>query len=138
MINIYVVGVFDLYHRGHVELLKNAKNLGDRLIVAINGDNIVSKYKRLPFFSEEDRLFIVKSCKYVDDAFIIDSFDNKEAILKYEINVIVHGDDWVGNSYLQQIGVTPEFLQTHNIELKFLPYTKGISTSDLIKKISVV
>lgn len=133
--NVYVIGVFDLFHRGHVELLRRAKKLGDKLIVAINGDELVSKYKRMPYLSEKDRLAIVEACKYVDEAFIINQFDNKNAILKYKINIIVHGDDWVGNSYLEQIRLTPEFIQENNIKLEFIPYTKGISTSDLINKI---
>ena len=46
---VYVIGSFDLFHRGHVELLRRARALGDRLIVAINGDDIVEKYKRRPY-----------------------------------------------------------------------------------------
>jgi glycerol-3-phosphate cytidylyltransferase len=132
---VYVIGVFDLFHSGHVKLLKRARQLGDKLIVAINGDDMVAQYKRRPFLNEEERLDVVKACRYVDDAFIIRGFDNKEMIIKYGINIIVHGDDWTGDSYLDQIRLTPEFVREHSIELKFLPYTKGISTSDLIQKI---
>lgn len=132
---VYVVGVFDLFHKGHVELLRRARALGDRLVVAINGDEMVAQYKRKPYVSEEDRLAVVEACKYVDDAFIIRAFDNKEAVLKYGVNVIVHGDDWTGDSYLEQIRLTPEFVAEHRIELAFLPYTKGISTSDIISAI---
>lgn len=60
MKNVYVIGVFDLFHFGHVELLRRAKELGDRLIVAINGDEMVASYKRRPFLSEQDRLEVVK------------------------------------------------------------------------------
>ncbi len=135
---VYIIGVFDLYHRGHVELLKRAKSLGDRLVVAINSDRIVTDYKREPIFNEEDRLELVKSCKYVDEAFIIHEFDNKEYIKKLNIDVIVHGDDWDEAGYLKQIRVTPEFLEEHNVEMKFLPYTTGISTSDIIKRINSI
>lgn len=133
--NIYVIGVFDLFHRGHLELLRRSKELGDRLIVAINGDEMVSEYKRKPFFNEKDRLALVKSCKYVDEAFIINQFDNKEYLEKYQIDIIVHGNDWERISYLEQIRVTEGFLNKNNVDLTLLPYTKGISTSDLIKKI---
>ncbi|MBW7868447.1 MAG: FAD synthase [Brumimicrobium sp.] len=135
MENIYVIGVFDLFHAGHVELLRRAKELGDKLIVAINGDDMVASYKRRPFFQEEDRLKIIQSCKYVDEAFIIREYDNKEYIQKYKITQIVHGDDWEENSYMNQICVTPDFLKQNNCKLVLLPYTKGVSTSDLIKKI---
>lgn len=133
--NVYVIGVFDLFHRGHVELLKNAKSIGERLIVAVNGDQMVANYKRKPFYCEHDRLEIIKGCKYVDDAFIIRDFDNKKYIEQYGIDAIVHGNDWERSSYLQQIRVTEEYLQRQKVELVLLPYTQGISTSDLIKRI---
>lgn len=133
---VYVIGVFDLFHRGHLELLKRAKELGDKLVVAINGDDMVESYKRRPYFSESDRLELVKALKCVDDAFIIHEYDNKEYIRKHKVNVIVHGDDWPEESYMEQIRVTPEFLKENNCELVLLPYTQGISTSELIKEIA--
>lgn len=132
---VYVIGVFDLFHTGHVELLRRAKAQGDELIVAINGDEMVASYKRRPYMNEDDRMNVIKACRYVDDAFVIRQFDNKDIIEKYGINKIIHGDDWKEESYLEQIRVTPEFLKEHDCELVFLPYTKGISTSELIKKI---
>ncbi|MCY6340347.1 CDP-glycerol glycerophosphotransferase family protein [Bacteroides fragilis] len=135
MITVYVIGVFDLFHRGHVELLKKAKGLGDRLVVAINSDEMVANYKRKPVINENDRLAVVKACSYVDEAFIIPDLDNKLYVIKYNVDIIVHGDDWTGEGYLNQICMTPEFLQKHQIELVYLPYTKGISTSKIIKSI---
>lgn|SRR5690554_263074 len=132
---VYVIGVFDLFHTGHVELLRRSKELGNKLVVAVNGDAMVASYKRKPFLSETDRLAVIKACKYVDDAFVIRQYDNKEYIEQYGINIIVHGDDWEVNSYMEQIRVTPEYLKEKNCELVLLPYTKGISTSDLIKQI---
>jgi glycerol-3-phosphate cytidylyltransferase len=132
---IYVVGVFDLFHSGHVKLLERARALGDKLVVAINGDEMVSLYKRRPYLSETERLEVIKACRYVDEAFIINDFDNKDVILKYGVNTIVHGDDWTGDSYMEQIRLTPEFVKENSIEFVYLPYTKGISTSDLIQKI---
>ena len=132
---VYVIGVFDLLHRGHLELLKNSKKLGDKLIVAVNGDRMVESYKRKPFFSEEDRLELIKAIRFVDEAFIIQEYDNKEYIKKYQVNLIVHGDDWERESYIEQIRVSDAFLNENNCELVLLPYTKGISTSDLINEI---
>lgn len=132
---VYVIGVFDLFHRGHVELLKRSKELGKKLIVAINGDEMVAAYKRLPFFSENDRLEIVKACRYVDEAFIVTGYDNKQYLIDHDIDIIVHGDDWEKASYMKQIRVTKDFLKENGIKLVLLPYTKGISTSNLIKEI---
>ncbi len=133
--NVYVIGVFDLFHRGHVEFLKQARSLGKNLIVAVNGDEMVASYKRKPFYSELDRLEILKSCKFVDEAFIITGYDNKEFIEKYKIDAIVHGNDWEVNSYMKQIRVTKEYLKEKNVELVLLPYTEGISTSQIRKMI---
>ena len=133
--NIYVIGVFDLFHRGHVEFLKSAKSMGENLIVAINGDEMVTEYKRKPFYSENDRLAIIQSCKYVDQSFIIKGYDNKEYLEKYKIDAIVHGNDWEREGYLKQIRVTEEYLKEKNTQLLLIPYTAGISTSQLIKLI---
>jgi len=133
--NVYVIGVFDLFHRGHVEFLKKAKSLGKNLIVAINGDDMVASYKRRPFYCEQDRLEIIRSCKFVDTAFIIKGYDNKKYIEEYGIDAIVHGNDWERGSYMEQIRVTEDYLKKQNAELVLVPYTTGISTSHIIKQI---
>lgn len=133
--NVYVIGVFDLFHRGHLELLKNARALGERLIVAVNGDQMVADYKRKPLYDEHDRLELIRACRYVDEAFIIREFDNKKYIEQYQVDAIVHGNDWERSSYLEQIRVTESYLETRGVALVLLPYTQGISTSDLIKRI---
>ncbi len=133
--NVYVIGVFDLFHRGHVEFLKQARALGENLIVAVNGDEMVASYKRKPLYSETDRLEIIKSCKFVDEAFIITEYDNKKYIEKYNIDAIVHGNDWEVNSYMEQIRVTKEYLKERNVELVLVPYTQNISTSQIRKMI---
>lgn len=132
---IYVIGVFDLFHTGHLTLLKRAKALGDKLIVAVNGDDMVASYKRKPYLNENERLEMIQACSYVDEAFIIRKFDNSDMIKKYNVKKIVHGDDWPEDSYLKQIRITPEFLKENDCELVLLPYTRGISTSELIDKI---
>ena len=62
-------------------------------------------------------------------------FDNKKYIEQYAIDAIVHGNDWERQSYLEQIRVTDEYLKAHNTELVLVPYTSGVSTSNLIKRI---
>lgn len=136
--NVYAIGVFDLFHRGHVEFLKKAKALGNNLIVSINSDRLVAGYKRVPIYNEDDRLELVKSCKYVDEAFIIDSYDNKEYLREYSIDAVVHGDDWDLESYKKQIHVDDKFLKQHGIELVFVGYTNDISTSDIIRQIKAL
>lgn len=135
---VYVIGVFDLFHRGHVELLRRAKELGNRLIVAINDDEMVGTYKRRPIVHERDRLAVVEACKYVDEAFLIGNYDNKPMLEKYKVSVIVHGDDWDRASYLEQIRVTEQFLAEHGIDMVFLKATEGVSTTGIIRKIQAM
>jgi glycerol-3-phosphate cytidylyltransferase len=129
---VYVAGVFDLFHRGHVELFRKAKALGDRLVVAVNSDELTASYKRRPVFSQNDRLEIVRSCKFVDEAFLIFDFDNTLPILKVGATKIVHGDDWTGESYLHQLRLKPEFVAKNQIEMVYVPYWSGVSTSEAI------
>ena len=136
--NVYVIGVFDLFHRGHVELLRQSKVLGDKLIVAINSDEFVSRYKRKPMYSEIDRMEIVKATRFVDEVFISNDYDNKPYLEQYNIDVIVHGDDWERSSYLKQIVVTEDYLAEKKVDLVLIPYYQGVSSSDLIKKIRTV
>lgn len=132
---VYAIGVFDLFHRGHLAFLERARESGDRLVVAINGDDMVASYKRRPIHDEQDRLAIVSALRCVDQAFVIRSYDNRLALLEHEVDIVVHGDDWDAESYMEQIRVTPRFLDRHGIELRFVPYTEGISTSQLLERI---
>src|SRR5699024_3067521 len=122
-------------HRGHVEFLKKAQKLGEKLIVAINGDKFTTKYKRKPIYSEQDRLEIISACKYVDEAFVIDQHDNKDAIIEHNIDIIVKGNDWDEEGNKKKIRVDNAFLEEYEVELDFLDYIEGISTSGIIKKI---
>ncbi len=131
----YVIGVFDLFHRGHLEFLQAARALGDRLIVAINGDEMVSSYKRRPVNSEADRLAIVSALRCVDRAFVIGGYDNRTQLVRHKVDVIVHGDDWEPESYMEQIVVDREFLDRRGIRLQFVPYYGGVSTSSIIRAI---
>jgi cytidyltransferase-like protein len=115
--------------------LRKAKELGGNLIVAVNSDAKVASYKRKPVVPEHDRLEIVRSCKFVDEAFIIDGYAQREFIEKYNIDAIIHGDDWGRERYLHQICVTEEYLKERNTELVLLPYTAGVSTSQILNRI---
>lgn len=135
MKNVLVVGVFDLFHKGHLELLRKASECGDRMFVIINGDHMVEKYKRRPIFNENDRLDIVSALSIVDKAVISNEFDVKPYIESFDINVIVHGDDWPHEKYLEQIRCSPEYIANKKIDMVYLPYYQGVSTSGLIKQI---
>jgi glycerol-3-phosphate cytidylyltransferase len=136
--NVLVIGVFDLFHRGHVELLRTARFHGDRLVVAVNGDDFTAAYKRRPLFPEADRAALVAATRFVDEVMIAQTGDAKPIIEKYGINVIVHGDDWPHDSYMQQIQVSNEYVRERGIEFVYTPYYKGTSTSQLIAQIKAL
>jgi glycerol-3-phosphate cytidylyltransferase len=133
--NVLVIGVFDLFHRGHVELLRRSSAMGDKVFVIINGDKMTTQYKRKPWFSEEDRMEIVKTSQFVDQAVISNEFDVKPYIEKFDIDIIVHGDDWGHESYMEQIKVTETYLEEQSVKIEYLPYYDGVSTSGLISEI---
>lgn len=131
----YIGGTFDLFHEGHVNLLRQVKILQFRTIVALNSDEFASSYKRKPIMNEKERLAVLQACKYVDYAFIMESNERQPYhIDRVNPDYIVHGDDWKGGSLATQLNITEEFMQERGIEFYYLPYTKGISTSDIMQR----
>ncbi len=134
MKRVYTDLVADLFHRGHVELLKKAKATTENthLIVGIHSDEDCVSYKRKPLFSMEDRVEIVRACKYVDEVIPNAPLEISQDFLRlHNIDIVVHGDDMT------------EFHRNVNyrvpIELgimRTVPYYKGISTTEIIKEIS--
>lgn len=136
--NVLVVGVFDLFHRGHLEFIKSARACGDNLFVVINGDEMTTKYKRRPIFREQDRKEIVAALKFVDEVVISNSFDIKPYIEQFSIDAIVHGDDWPHEEYLKQVCCTQEYLNGRGVEMVYLKYYEGVSTSEIIDRLSAI
>ncbi|BAJ00077.1 adenylyltransferase/cytidyltransferase family protein [Shewanella violacea] len=132
---VLVVGVFDLFHRGHVEFLQKAAEFGDELIILINGDEMTEKYKRRPIYNEDDRAAILNSLACVSQVEVTNSFDIKPIIEKYGIDIIAHGDDWEHESYLAQIRCTPAYLDEQGVSLAYTQYHKSVSTSAILKQI---
>jgi glycerol-3-phosphate cytidylyltransferase len=132
----YTVGVFDLFHVGHLNLLERCKAMCDVLIVGICDDNYVRDIKhKEPVISETDRCRIVKALKCVDDAVIVDfkiTDDKMLAYEKFKFDVLFSGDAWKGSErYLR----TEEQFKPLGVSIEYLPYTKGVSTSELKSKI---
>lgn len=128
----YTAGVFDLFHIGHLNLLKKAKENCDFLIVGVNSDNLVKQYKnKTPIISEEERLEIIGSLKFVDKVVLVETRDKLDAYKKHKFNRIFVGDDWKNHpSYLE----AEKLLKPYDVEFMFFPYTQGTS-STLIKKV---
>ncbi|MAR14673.1 MAG: adenylyltransferase/cytidyltransferase family protein [Dehalococcoidia bacterium] len=127
---IYVDMVGDLFHFGHVNLLKQARELGDYLIVGVHSDKVVESYKRLPIMTMEERIATIFSCRYVDEVIPNAplSIDLKW-INKHNIDMVVHGND-VSKGLSQNWYKVPIEMGI----LHLIPYTSGISTTDIIKR----
>lgn len=132
----YIGGTFDLFHVGHIELLSKCAEVADRVVVALNTDEFCAEYKRKPVISYENRRQVLLACGYVDMVVRnVGGYDSKKAIDVVDPDIIVHGDDWTGEAYLKQLGIDENYLHTHDIELVYFPYTKGISTTEIIKSL---
>lgn len=130
MIRAYLDMAADMFHIGHLKLIKRARELCDFLIVGVHSDEDITSYKRLPIIPEQDRYEIVRSCRYVDE--VIEAAPlviTKDFINTNKISLVIRGDD-----------ITEEMLKQHKVPIemkiiKFLPRTEGISTTEIIKKI---
>ncbi len=99
MKTIWTNGCFDILHRGHIELFKYAKSLGDRLVIGIDSDSKVKKDKgeSRPFNRSEDRKFILESIKYVDEVLVFNSAEQLENLIKDNFpDIMIVGSDWRG------------------------------------------
>lgn len=132
----YVAGVFDLFHIGHLNLLKRAKEQCDYLIVGVVSDEQVIRDKRTsPYVPFEERKEIVQSCKYVDEAVRIpeDHPGTEEAYRRYHFDVQFSGSDYENDPDWM---AKREYLRQHGAELVFFPYTQSTSSTKLKEKIS--
>lgn len=129
----YTQGVYDMFHIGHLNLLNNAKKYCDYLIVGVNTDRLVKEYKqKVPIISENDRAKIVESIKTVDKVVLTDTLDKEEVFKKIKFDAIFIGDDWKHNPRWIQ---TKKSMKAYGVDVIFLPYTKGVSSTDLRVKI---
>ena len=124
----YTSGVFDLFHVGHVKVLKKAKSLCDKLIVGVSTDRVVKKYKnKYPIIKYKERVEIIKSIKYVDYVVpqnSLNKFDNWKK-LKYDLMFV--GDDW----FATKVELLDKQFKSLGIKIVYLPYTKGTSSTKI-------
>ena len=129
----YTQGTFDMFHIGHLNLIKNAKRHGDYLVVGVNSDDLVESYKnKRPIIPLDERVEIMRAIKYVDEVIVTNTLDKKEIWEKVRFNEIYIGDDWKGNERWEKTGKEMEQL---GAKLVFLPYTKDTSSTMLREKL---
>lgn len=133
----YTCGVFDLFHVGHLNLLERCKEQCDILIVGVCNDDYVMKVKgKEPIYVEADRVRILNALKCVDEAVLVDietTNDKMIAIEKFKFDVLFSGDDWKGSERYQK---TEKQFASLGVAIEYLPYTIGVSTSQIKEKIS--
>jgi glycerol-3-phosphate cytidylyltransferase len=123
----YTAGVFDLFHIGHLNILKRAKEQCDKLIVAVSTDELVLKYKnKLPIIPYSQRKLIVEAIRYVDEVVPQINRDKIAAFMKYRFDAMFVGDDWKGSDIFEKVDIC---MRQYNSCVVYLPYTSDISSS---------
>ena len=138
---VYSGGTFDLIHSGHIRFLRACRRIaGDegQVVLALNTDEFVETYKgKAPVMTYDERKTVLLACKYVDDVVPnLSGADSKPTILNVEPDFIVIGDDWAKKDYYAQMQFTQDWLDEQGIQLVYVPYTQGISTTELKKRIA--
>lgn len=129
----YTDGVYDLFHVGHLNMIQAAKSRCERLIVGVHGDDVVEEYKHTrPIINENDRRRIIASIKGVDQAEITRFRDKVKLWELYHFDAVFIGDDWKGTERWNRF---EQVLAEIGVDVIYVPYTKGISTTDIKKMI---
>lgn len=127
----YTAGVFDMFHIGHLNILKRAKEQCEHLIVAVSTDDLVEAYKnKRPVIPYDERVEIIKAIKYVDEVVPQENRDKISAFEKYHFDAMFVGSDWVGDPLFKE---TEEYMKERGASMVYLPRTEGVS-SELLEK----
>lgn len=129
----YTTGVFDMFHIGHLNILRRAKERCDYLIVGVSTDSCVESYKhKTPVIPYHERAAIVEAIQYVDEVVPQETMDKTEFLKKRHFDVMFHGDEWKGTELYNRYEA--EFA-TYGATIEYLSHTEGISSSLLREKI---
>jgi glycerol-3-phosphate cytidylyltransferase len=130
----YTTGVFDLFHIGHLNLLRNAKSVCDKLIVGVTTDELLLDYKKKqPIIPFSERIEIIRNLKCVDAVISQENMDKIAAWEKLKFDIMIVGDDWFNTPKWEYI---ENQFKEYGVRIIYFPYTKGIS-STLINKILI-
>lgn len=139
---VLTLGTFDLFHIGHVELLRACRRMAGwdgRVVVGLNLDSFVTRYKhRAPVQDYAIREEALRACRYVDLVVAnLGEEDSRPVIDTVRPDVLAIGDDWQHRDYLGQLGVTPEWLAERHLSIEYVPRTTGQSTTAIRERLSV-
>jgi len=135
---VYTGGTFDLIHSGHVNFLQRCADIGD-VTVALNTDEFIEQYKgKPPIMSYDERCSVLREFKSVTRVIPNEGgVDSKPSIMRVMPDIIAIGSDWARKDYYKQMGFTQDWLDENYISLMYIPYTKGISTTELKRRMQV-
>ena len=129
----YVCGVYDLFHIGHLNLLRRCKEHCDYLIVGVDSDELTEVYKgKRPVIPEAERMEIIKAIRYVDEVVLVD-FHNESPKLAYSL--YKHDVQFCGDDHEEALLETREWLREQGSDMVFFPYTKSTSSTKIKKQL---
>ncbi len=129
----YTTGVFDMFHIGHLNILRGAKEQCEHLIVGVSTDENVQRYKhKIPVIPYEQRKAIVEAIRYVDEVVPQENMDKFEAWQRLHFDALFHGSDWKGSAMYNEVEQKLAFV---GCEIVYLPHTDGISSTILTDKV---
>ncbi|MEZ9645227.1 glycerol-3-phosphate cytidylyltransferase [Vibrio sp. 10N.261.52.C2] len=137
MKTVITYGTFDLFHVGHIRLLKRLSELGDKLIVGISSDEFNELKGKKSFFSYQERAEIVGACKYVDEVFPEHNWEQKLNDVKaYKADVFAMGDDWAGKfDFLEDLCEVVYLARTEDVSTTKIKTTLSRIKSEELEKI---
>jgi len=132
---VYTTGVFDILHRGHMNVLLEAKKRGDHLVVGVQDDQgVFASKNRYPILSTAERVAQLESLPFVDEVIVYNGVDQRPHLERIKPNFMVQGDDWHNSGDRKAV---IKYAKENNIELELIPYTKEISSSEIRRRVLV-
>lgn len=137
-LKVYTGGTFDLFHSGHVAFLKRCSEIG-LVSVSLNTDGFIQAYKgKPPVMSFDERRAVLEACRWVNKVIPNEGgADSKIAIESEQPDIIAIGSDWARKDYYKQMGFTQDWLDERGIMLLYIPYTSGISSTEVKRRLRV-
>ena len=134
---LYTGGTFDLFHYGHSNFLQQCNKLAEEVVVALNLDAFIEKFKGSPpIMTYDEREKSLLNCEYVSRVIPnLSGEDSKPTILSTKPHIIAIGDDWARKDYYSQMQFTQQWIEENEMVLVYIPYTAGISTSEIKRRI---
>jgi cytidyltransferase-like protein len=131
---LLTIGTFDIPHVGHATFLRHCERYADRVIVGVNTDRFVTEYKGTPpIYDQNDRFQLIAGLGY---GVLMNDSAGRELIYNVAPDLIAIGADWLHRDYFTQIDMTPSDFDQLGCGLLYLPYTAGISTSDIKQRLT--